>query len=258
MEKAIILGIIQGVTEFLPVSSTAHLVVFPMMIGWTSTLLNSLAFDVALHAGTLVSVLICFASDLRDMLGKKRRFIWLIIIASVPAAVIGILFEDYVESTLRSPMVIAISLVVFGLVMYGAERFKGNGKGKVESMSRMDALLIGFAQAIALIPGVSRSGITISAGMMRGVSREQAARFSFLMSIPVIGGAMLLQGRKLFGGDIDVDMAIVGAGFIASLITGVIVIKAFLAFLRKFPLHVFIVYRFLFAGAIVGWLWLGQ
>ncbi|NLI29479.1 MAG: undecaprenyl-diphosphate phosphatase, partial [Nitrospiraceae bacterium] len=191
--QAIVLGLVQGLTEFLPVSSTAHLILFPWLFGWQGDV-NTLTFDVALHGGTLLALLICFYRDWVDMLLHDRKMLFTILAAIVPAGVAGIAFHDIVEHTLRSPLVIAGSLVLFGWLMIVAEK---TGKQAKRKVSFMDAMIIGCAQAIALIPGTSRSGITITAGLFSNIKRETAARFSFLLSTPVIGGATLLECRKL-------------------------------------------------------------
>ena len=254
MFEAIILGIVQGITEFLPISSTAHLVLLPKLFGWEDELLSSLSFDVALHVGTLLSILVCLYGDIMDMLKKNRRLILIIVVATVPAGLAGVTMDDYISGVFRSPALIAGSLVLFGIVMYLAERFKQTRPMK--SLSWGDAVFIGAAQAIALVPGVSRSGITISAGLARGVKRDEAAKFSFLLSIPVIAGAALLEGRHLFGSSQDTDMALVGAGFIASFLTGMVAIKLLIRYLKNFTLKAFVYYRFVLAGVIMGWLWL--
>lgn len=254
MLSAIVLGIVQGLTEFLPISSTAHLVLLPWVFDWGGTL-NSLTFDVALHAGTLVSLLICLRKDILEIVSRRRYILVLLAAGTVPAGLAGVFLDDYVSGALRSPAVIAAMLVVFGLVMYVAERF-GNGKA-LEGISLRDALFIGLAQAVALVPGVSRSGITISAGLVRGVAREEAAKFSFLLSIPVIAGAILLEGRRLVYAPGDFDLALVGAGFASALFTGFLAIKFMLSYLRGHTMNAFVAYRVLLAGVIVGWLWLG-
>lgn len=254
MLEAVILGAMQGITEFFPISSTAHLVLVPWLLGWEGTV-DSLAFDVALHAGTLVSLLAVLRKDIIGMVAKKRNLLLLLLVGTVPAVVAGLLLEEYISGVLRSPGVIAAALVAFGLVMYYAETFRK--KKKMERMTVLDALFVGVAQAVALIPGTSRSGITISAGLMRGVKREEAARFSFMLSIPVIAGATLVEGKKLIGSPGEYDLSLMGAGFAVSLITGFLAIKFMLGYLRAHNMNVFIVYRFVLAGMIAGWLWLG-
>lgn len=257
MFQAILLGIVQGITEFLPISSTAHLVLLPVFFQWQGGLVDSLPFDVALHVGTLASILVCFYSDIIEILKKKRGMILTLGVGTIPAGIAGVMLHDYVDGVLRSPYVIAGTLVAFGIVMYFSDRW-GARKGKAEGVGIAQAILIGIAQAVALVPGVSRSGITISAALLVGLKREEAARFSFLLSIPVIGGAALLEGRKLImhppAGGIDYQMF--GVGLAASFVTGVIAIKFLLGYLKKHNLNVFVLYRFVLAGAILGWLWL--
>lgn len=249
-----VLGIVQGITEFFPISSTAHLVVMPWFFGWGGDL-KSLTFDVALHGGTLVSLLICFREDIMDMLTHNRRLFLLITLGTVPAVVAGLSLYHYIEGGLRSPVIIALMLVAFGGVMYFSERFRGGRE--VEGLSYLDALLIGVAQAVALVPGVSRSGVTISAGLMRGMERPEALRFSFLLSIPAVAGATLLEGGKLLKSPAQHDLSLFALGFGASLVSGVIAIKFLLKYLRRHTMNVFVYYRLVLAALIVGWLWLG-
>jgi undecaprenyl-diphosphatase len=253
MLESIILGIVQGFTEFLPVSSTAHLILFPWFFGWKNGI-DSLTFDVALHAGTLLALIICFWKDWVEMLLNNGRLLVLLIAATLPAGIAGILLKDAVETTLRSPFVIVFTLVSFGIVMLISERWK-RGK-EIKGMTFSDAVIIGVSQAAALIPGVSRSGITISAGLFRGLEREASARFSFLLSTPVIFGAALVEGRKLISSAANYDLNLFMAGFVASGVTGFIAIKFLLYFLRKHPLNVFVYYRFILAVIIIGGIWL--
>jgi undecaprenyl-diphosphatase len=261
--QAIILGIIQGLTEFLPISSTAHLIVIPWLLHWDD---GGLTFDIALHVGTLASVLLFFFRDWMQVIAqgfglnygsdpalqKNRNLLWLIAIASVPAAIIGFLFEKQVETSLRSPILIGTTAIAIGLVMWVADRI-GTKKKDLGQLSAADGLIIGTAQALAIIPGVSRSGSTISAGLFRGLDREAAARFSFLLLTPVTGGA---AAKKLWGlmrheGGIPADMhtAFI-VGMIVSAITGFLAIGFFLKYLRTGTLSVFVWYRIVF-GIIV-------
>jgi len=251
------LGIVQGLTEFLPVSSTAHLVVLPILFKWDGALVNSLSFDVSLHAGTLMSVLVCFYPDLMAMVleKKKRPLIKFIAVGSVPAGLAGVLLHDRIAGALRSPWVIVCALVIFGIVMYVADLY-GKRRRSLGSMRTGEALWVGVAQALALVPGVSRSGITISAALERGFTRQEAARFSFLLSLPVIGGAALLEVPKALSAGPDADLGLVAAGFVSAFITGTLAIKFMLAYLSKRGLGVFVLYRFMLAGVIAGWLWL--
>lgn len=257
MFQALIMGIVQGLTEFLPVSSTAHLVVLPWLMGWDDSLLNSLSFDVALHAGTFLSVMACFYGDIISMFRekKKRPMLKFILVGTIPAGLAGVFLHDYISGALRSPMVIASMLVVFGIVMYVADK-RGSRRRKLGSMKVSEALFVGIAQALALVPGVSRSGITISAALEKGFKRDEAARFSFLLSLPVIAGAVVLEAPKVLEAGLDASLAVMAAGFISAFITGVLAIRFMLSFLSRRGLGVFVVYRFVIAGVIVGWLWL--
>ena len=253
MIEALIMGIVQGLTEFLPVSSTAHLILFPWFFHWGGEL-DSLSFDIALHAGTLLSLVICFWKDWVDLILRKRRLFMLIVLASVPAGLAGFFLNDLVENTFRSPYVIVVSLVVFGCVMLIVEKM--NHTKTFDRVTFADAITIGIAQAIALIPGVSRSGITISAGLFRGLEREASARFSFLLSMPIIAGATLLHAIKLRTGQADHNWDLFIIGFMSSAITGFAAIKFLLSFFKKHPLDVFAYYRFGLAAVIIAGIWL--
>jgi undecaprenyl-diphosphatase len=253
MIEALILGIVQGITEFFPVSSTAHLILLPWFFKWGGEL-NTLTFDVALHAGTLLALLLCFWRDWIEMLLSKRRLFFLIIIASVPAGVAGFLFNDIIEESLRSPYIISIALIVFSFVMFFSEKmFKYRS---IENLNFFDAVVIGISQAVALIPGVSRSGITISAGLFRGLDRSSSARFSFLLSTPIIAGATLLHAKKMMTGTAHYDLDLFLVGFIASAITGLAAIKFLMGFFKKYSLNAFVYYRFLLAAVIISGIWL--
>ncbi len=259
MLEALILGIVQGITEFLPISSTAHLILLPWFFKWGGDL-DTLTFALALHAGTLLSLVICFWRDWIEMLKNRRRLFSLIIIASVPAGGAGLIFHDAIESGLRSPYIICIALVVVGLVMLLSEKTykqrRADNRG-IEELNIYDAVVIGFSQAVALIPGVSRSGITISAGLFRGLDRSSSARFSFLLSTPVIAGATLLHLKKMMGaGAEQYDLDLFMAGFAASAVTGFASIKFLMSFFKKYSLNVFVYYRFLLAAVILSGIWL--
>jgi undecaprenyl-diphosphatase len=253
MIEAIILGIVQGLTEFLPVSSTAHLVLLPWFFNWGGDL-NTLTFDLALHAGTLLALLFCFWGDWIEMLMHKRRLFYLIILASVPAGVVGFLLNDIVEKSLRSPYIISIALVVFGVVMLLSEKMLKHRT--IEDLNLTDAMVIGISQAVALIPGVSRSGITISAGLFRGFDRSSSARFSFLLSTPIIAGAVLLHAKKMITGTTHYDLNLFMAGFLVSAITGFAAIKFLMSFFKKYSLNAFVYYRFILAAVILTGIWL--
>lgn len=260
---AIIMGVVQGITEFFPVSSTAHLILFPWFFGWEGEV-NSLTFNVALHSGTLIALIVIFYKDWLNMLLKNRQMLYLIIIATIPTGLAGVLLNNLIENSLRSPLVIIASLTLIGMFMLKAESYSKKSSsdetkdshefqpaGFKHNPTLYDAILIGIAQAIALIPGVSRSGITISAGLFRNLSREASARFSFLLSTPVIAGATILEGRKLIQNPESYNIEMFSIGLISAFIAGFFAIKFLLNFLKKYPLNVFVYYRFLLAGIIL-------
>ena len=265
--QAIILALVQALTEFLPVSSTAHLVLFPWLLHWPDP---GLAFDVALHAGTLLAVILYFFKDWVKLtlcgLGLKypsnasaeevsvnRRMFWYMVIGTIPAAIFGKLFHHQIEDELRKPMIIGVSLVVIALLMWWADS-KSRLVRKLESSNLGDAVAIGSAQAIALWPGVSRSGITITAGLFRGFTREAATRFSFLLSAPVIAGAVLTELPKLIkmhkAGGLDLPMSTLAISILVSGVAGYFVIAFFLRYLQTRTLKPFIIYRLIF-GIVV-------
>ncbi len=261
---AIILGILQGLTEFLPISSSAHLIIVPWILNWDD---GGLTFDVALHAGTLVAVLLFFFKDWVQilaqgfglkigndpMLEKNRGLLWLLAAGTIPGAVAGFLLEKAAEADLRSPFIIATAAIVVGLVMWLADR-TGRKQKDIAHVSLADSLMIGIAQALAIIPGVSRSGSTIAAGLFRNLDRTSAARFSFLLSTPIIAGACLKKFWDLHkhegGLPADMHTAFV-AGIVASAITGCIAIAFFLNYLRTRSLSVFVWYRIVFGIIVV-------
>jgi undecaprenyl-diphosphatase len=265
--QALVMGIVQGLTEFVPISSSGHLIVVPYLAGWTDPFLTSLAFSVMLHLGTLVALLVYFRADwvrlvpaglatIRDRSfagDEDRRLAWLLVATTIPAAVVGLLFGDVIESTVRSVQLVAVMLIVGGLLMWFADRFGARSRG-IEDVTFPIATGIGVAQAVALIPGVSRSGVTISAGRLVGMDREPAARFAFLMATPVTFGAGLLEVTKLVTGDAGVGVSIVPlvVGMVAALVSGLLAIHFMLGYLRRRSLNVFVVYRFVLAAIVLG------
>jgi undecaprenyl-diphosphatase len=266
--QAIILALVQALTEFLPVSSTAHLILFPWLFHWPDP---GLAFDVALHAGTLLAVILYFFKDWVKLIlcgfGAKypanasaeevsvnRRMFWYLVVGTIPAAILGKLFHHQIEDELRKPIIIGISLVVVALIMWWADA-KSKLERKLETSNMGDAVAIGSAQAIALWPGVSRSGITITAGLFRGFSREAATRFSFLLSTPVIAGAVLTELPKLIklhkAGGLDLPMSTLAVSIVVSGIAGYFVIAFFLRYLQTRTLKPFIIYRLVFGVAVL-------
>ena len=252
--QAIVLGIVQGITEFFPVSSTAHLILIPRVFGWGGEI-DTLAFDVALHGGTLVALLLCFYKDWINMLMKDRRMLVTVMTAAVPAGVAALLLQKIVEHQLRSPLIISVSLIVFGFVMLLADRYASrNADNSKTAPTWGDALAIGLAQCLALIPGVSRSGITMSAALFTKLTREGAARFSFLVSTPLIGGATLWEGRKVLMHSESYRVDVFAVGVIAAAISGIFAIRFLLSFLRTHRFDAFVYYRFGLAAIILLWL----
>ncbi len=267
--EALFLGILQGLTEFLPVSSSAHLILVPWFFQWNHPILDSLTFDVALHAGTLVALLAYFWRDwvglihgffrmvMRRRIDRfQEKLVLYLILATIPAGIAGFLLEKTVESSFRNPVLILVPLIAVSFVMILAERRKTAGRA-LNRISLKDALIIGCAQAVALLPGVSRSGITISTGLLQGYDREGAMRFSFLLSTPVIAGAAFLNLRHLFKTQ-GTDWPLFGLGFAASAIVGFLAIAFLMRYLRHHTLNVFAGYRLALAGAVIlGIFWIG-
>ncbi len=256
---AILFGIIQGITEFLPISSSGHLILMHNFFDLPVS--NDMAFDVALHLATLLSVILCFRKEIIllfrsfiiSLSGKKddySRTSWLIILATIPAAIFGFLFDDLIEGKLHgdgSMMVVAIMLIVVAILFLLVEKMPKQ-EGKFTSLNWRQSLFIGFAQAIALIPGTSRSGITIIAGLRSGLKREEALKFSFLMSIPIILGASIKKIPSLFSAGIDSnELIVVFLGFLAAFIAGILSIKYFLKFAQNHSLNIFAYYRIVLA-----------
>jgi len=250
---AIFLGILQGATELLPISSSAHLFIVPWFFGWQY---QGLAFDVALHLGTLLGLVAFLWSDwVAIFKGVAKRdyratsLLIMIIIACIPGALFGVLFEKQAEDVFRSPIIIAITASSFGILLWLADAF-GKGTKSIERITLWDSILIGLSQALAIIPGVSRSGATITAGLALGLRKEDSARFSFLLATPIIAGAALWEGRKIVSlGGFELHPLI--GGFIASALTSYLAVWFLLRFLRKGNFLPFVIYRFLFAFIIL-------
>jgi undecaprenyl-diphosphatase len=241
--------------EFLPISSSAHLTLLPWVFGWEDP---GLAFDVALHWGTLAAVLAVFWRDWIRILTKDHKLLWALVISAVPGAIVGKLLDKWAEEHLRAPLLIACTLAVMGLLLWVADRV-GKKEKTLDQMTYGRALSIGLAQALALIPGVSRSGSTITLGLFEGFTREEIARFSFLMSTPIIFGAGLVKLPKMIhemrAGEGQVTWAALAAGFLAAAIVGTAVIRWMLNWLRTRTYAVFAVYR-LALSAVIVLLWL--
>jgi undecaprenyl-diphosphatase len=262
--EAVIYGVVQGLAEFLPISSSGHLALLPWLFGWEDP---GLAFDVALHWGTLAAVLLIFWRDWIRMISAglfgrgtptDRRLFWGLVISAFPAALIGKLLDKWAEENLRSPLLIAGTMATLGIILWLADRV-GRKSRTLAEMTLPRAFSIGVAQAAALVPGVSRSGATISAGLFQDFTREEIARFSFLMSTPIIFGAGLLKLPKMVhdmrAGDGAVTPVALAAGFLAAAIVGAAVIRWMLGFLRQHTYAVFAWYR-LAVAALVVVLWL--
>jgi undecaprenyl-diphosphatase len=265
---AVIMGIVQGLTEFLPVSSSGHLILVPYLLGINDPFITSLEFSVILHIGTLIALLIYFRADWlrlvpaffaairdRSLAGDPdRRLAVLVAIATVPAAIIGFLFHD-IEDRIREPGLVAVMLVVGGGILWLAER-TGTRQKVALDLSFPNALAIGGAQALALVPGISRSGISISAGLFAGLGREEAARFSFLMATPITAAAAAYEVLKVVRGEgVAIEAGPMAAGLLMSFIFGVLAISVLLRFLRTRSTDVFVAYRIILA-AVVLFVWL--
>jgi undecaprenyl-diphosphatase len=261
--QVILLAIVQGVTEFLPISSSAHLALAPWLLGWRDP---GLSFDIALHLGTLAAVLIYFFKDWVQVIGQgfglsigddpqlkqNPRLLWLLALGSLPVGFFGLLLEKYAERELRSPYVIATMLIVVGLLMWMAER-QSTRRRPIQEINLVDALVVGFAQAVAIIPGTSRSGITLTAALFRDLDRPSAARFSFLLGTPAIGAAGLKAVYDLYksGGVTAEQQGIFLIGILVSALTGFAAIGILMRFLRNHSTNVFIVYRILLGILVV-------
>lgn len=252
---ALLLGIVQGLTEWLPISSTGHLILTERLFGLDPDVFN-LTFDAAIQLGTTVAVIFYFREDLGNLVKhrdrpEERLLAQALVIATIPAIFFGLIFEDAIDGPLRSLGVIAATLIAGGLIFLWVERYATIRK-TTEQTGWKDALVIGFAQSLALIPGVSRSGSTIVAGMLLGLSRADAARFTFLLSIPIItlaGGKKLLDVITGDAGDVQLDLVM--TGMITAGIVGYYTIKYLLRYLAHHPLDVFAYYRFVIAGVIL-------
>ena len=262
---AALLGALQGLTEFLPVSSSAHLILARSFFGWEAPEFG-LAFDVALHVGTLAAILVFFRTDVAAMIAsvptmlspratRAGRLARLIIVGTIPAIVAGVLFDDYIEAHLRTPVVAACTLAAGAILMFAAERLRAQQRDE-RSLTMGDAVLIGTAQASALVPGVSRSGSTISVGMLLGMRRDAAARFTFLLGIPAIAGAGAREAVALAQMRPAADtLVLFVTGIVTSAVVGYLTIKYFLRFLAGHRLDAFAYYRLALAAATAVWLW---
>ncbi|GAB2996643.1 undecaprenyl-diphosphate phosphatase [Psychrosphaera aestuarii] len=256
--EIIVLAILQGLTEFLPISSSAHLILPSQMFGWDD---QGLAFDVAVHAGSLFAVVLYFRNEVSAMTvswvksfsgrkDKESNLAWLIILGVIPAGLIGFALDDFIEGNLRSSAVIATTTIIFGLLLWYADATAKQNTDEYQ-VTVKKVLIIGFAQVLALIPGTSRSGITITAGLMVGLTRQAAARFSFLLSIPLILAAGGYQTLKLAQQTMPVDWAAIGLGTLLSFVSAYACIHYFLILVEKIGMLPFVIYRLLLGAILI-------
>ena len=261
--QAVILALVQGLTEFLPISSSAHLILVPQLLGWED---QGLAFDVAVHVGTLAAVVTYFRNEVGRMfvawlqsLGGKgmnadARLAWYVLLGTVPAVVAGLLLHDFIETALRSPLVVAFTTILFGLVLWWADR-RGSQRRDEHTLSVVDVLMIGCAQALALIPGTSRSGITMTAALALGLTRTAAARFSFLLSIPVILMAGAYEALKLSELEGPVAWDVLSVGTVVAAVSAWLCIHFFLKLVERTGMMPFVIYR-LVLGVFLFWVFI--
>jgi undecaprenyl-diphosphatase len=255
--QAAILAVIQGLTEFLPISSSAHLILPPKLFGWED---QGLAFDVAVHIGSLLAVILYFRQEIMGLISawfahvfqkkmsSEAKIAWFIILATIPAGLVGLAFKSYIELYLRSPLVIAITTIIFGLALWWADRY--HHKADMTSLTWKKVLFIGVAQAFALIPGTSRSGVTMTAGLMMGLNRIDCAKFSFYMSIPIIVLSGLLSFFDLVNEQVAVNWGFMLSGIALSFVSALVCIHLFLSAISKMGMLPFVIYR-LVLGAIL-------
>jgi len=249
--QAVLLGIIQGLTEFIPVSSSGHLVITQYFLKIEE---GQLLFNVVVHLGTLIPIFIIYWNDIKEMLllkKEKRKETFYIIIAVIPTAFIGIFFEDFFASLFSNPISTALMLVLTGLILYAVELMDG-GKKELEDLKFWQPLIVGLAQGGAIIPGISRSGTTIAASLFQNLNRETAARFSFLMSIPVIGGAGFLQFLNVLEkGSLNLSPNILLYGLVSAAVSGYFAIKILLKILKEKKLNYFSYYCWFLAAFVL-------
>ena len=264
--QALVMGIVQGLTEFLPVSSSGHLVIVPHLLGWTDPFITSLAFSVMLHMGTLVALLVYFRADWLAIVpagvasirersfgaDPNRMLAWLLVVATLPAVIAGPILNDRLEAAVRTAEDVAVALVIGAAILWLADQVGRKADG-IDRITYRLAFVIGLAQSIALVPGISRAGITISAGLFAGLTREAAARFSFLMATPIIAGAGLFEARNLLSGDagVAVQAGPLLIGMIAALVAGLAAIHVMLRYLRTRSYGIFVVERLVIAALVL-------
>ena len=249
--QIIVLAIVQGLTEFLPISSSAHLILVPVILKWPD---QGLIFDVAVHVGSLTAVIIYFRREVffmttawfgsvfKQQHNQNSRLAWWVIIGTIPAVLAGLIFKDIIETDFRSPLVIAWATIGFGLLLWVADRVKHKARTEY-SMSLKDVLVVGGFQALALIPGTSRSGITITAGLLLGLTREAAARYSFLLSIPIILASGLFKTKDLLESNTQIEFGLLILAVVLSAISAWLCIHLFLRLINRIGMLPFVIYR---------------
>ncbi|PHS71282.1 MAG: undecaprenyl-diphosphatase [Cycloclasticus sp.] len=259
LNQIIGLGLLQGLTEFLPISSSAHLILLPLLFGWED---QGLAFDVAVHVGSLLAISTYFRKDLSQIIqgwlrsvfkqqsSKDSRLAWLIIIGTIPVGLVGLFFGNLVEIYLRSPLIIAAATIFFGLLLWRADS-KGARYREQHQLTLKDAVIVGLFQVLALIPGASRSGITMTGGLFLGLTRETAARFSFLLSVPLIFLAGSLKTLELVNSAATVDWFSIISGVVVSAISAFVCIAVFLRLIEKIGMFPFVLYRLLLGAFLI-------
>ena len=263
--QAFVMGIVQGLTEFLPISSSGHLLLVPFLLGWDDPFIESLASSAVLHAGTLAALLVYFRGDWRRLVpaglatlrdrsfrgDPDRRLAWLIAVATIPALIAALLFNDLIEDAFRQAWLVALTLVVGGVILWLADRY-GPRTRRLDGLTFRGATGIGVAQALALIPGVSRSGISMSAALFAGLDRADAARFSFLMATPITAMAVAYEGLKLVRGEVvGAEPLTLVVGIVAAFVSGILAIAVLLRYLQTRSFTVFVVYRFVLAALVL-------
>jgi undecaprenyl-diphosphatase len=256
---AIVLGIVQGLTEFLPVSSSAHLMWVPAQLRWP---LPSLAFDLVLHMGTLLALLIYFRTELwtlfLTLIGQNKKqtleskWLWPLIVATIPAVVLGLLFKDAFEAMFSDIKSVGVQLIMTATLLVIAELIAKYYK-KNKPINLTNSIFIGLMQALAIIPGISRSGSTVAGGLMAGVDKKSAARFSFILAIPAIGGATLLKFKEILHMSANGDLLAIVLGFLFSFTFGLLAIHYFIKLVQKWPLWIYSIYCFVLGV----WIWIG-
>lgn len=257
--QALILGAIQGLTELLPISSSGHLAIIPWILGWTNSEIFNLefeAFDVALHFGTFLAIVIFFFKDwlelakggYRQIIKKEKSFegkmFWYLVVATIPGGIIGFILDKFVGNRLETPIIIALALIIMGIILYFADK-KAKSNIKYENMSFKQTFLIGLSQCLAFIPGVSRSGITMTTGRLMGIERESVAKYSFLLSTPIVFAATVLKFKDFV---FNIPFFV---GIFISFLVGIFVIKFLLEYLKKGSFKVFAIYRVVFGIIII-------